>query len=449
MSKSKIIKLNIKFTPKQQEVEDANKRFNLLEWGRRVGKTLYEAYFLAKNAILKPGKHWYVTRTLALGREELWPALMDLLPRDLVSKTDERLLNVRLTNGSIISLKSGEKEDNLRGRGLQSAVLDEAAFLKERLWPAIIRPQLAISRGPAVIASSSKKGWFTRLCREQVRTKDPDWFYSHATIYDNPYMHPEEIEQIKAKTPLNTWLQEYMAQEITDEGQVYEEFSPKNIYDPGQHFLDVRSYKTVLGIDWGLADPTGVAWVSVSPEGYIVISEEHEQKGWDVSKHSAVIQTKSQGFNVVDRVLDRTAFRKEGTSMVSIWDQFRDQGIYCQPSEKDLTASIDKVKRFIRGDGDKPWLYISSKCAKLIEAMQSWENGDHEPDICAAMRYAVVHAVVHRITRLSDLVIAGTKTPIHPVSQATADLIFATHARIVPTHSRKQWQWDLAAGVPY
>lgn len=434
------MKLPIKLTPKQKELDASTARFKIAKWGRRTGKTKYEAYWLAKNALtMGRGKHWYLTRTLALAREEFWPNLFDLLPRDCIARTDERSLSVKLTNGSTISCKSGEKEDNLRGRGLRSVVPDEAAFLKERIWDNIIRPQLADFMGPALIASSPKKGWFTRLYNEAAKGTDPNWFASHATIYDNPYISRDEIEVIKAKTPPNTWLQEYMAEEVSEEGQVYDEFSAKNIFDPSQKFNDARTFDTLRGLDWGTDDPAGCVWVGISPEGYLVISDEHEHANWDPQRHAEVINTKSASYpRIRQSVLDNTAFRKE-SDLTSVADQFRDAGIPCQRSEKDVPSSIAIVKRFLRGDGEKPWLYVSARCAKLITALQEWEHGDHEPDIAAAMRYAITWAVTRRMSRLADSFPMIHNAPSKPYSEKEAALIFAQQARVVPVSRKKSW----------
>jgi hypothetical protein len=398
------VRLNIVLTPKQVEVDRSPARFKIWKAGRRGAKTWYQAYFLAKNAITMPmTKHWYVTKTLALGREEIWPVILNLLPSDLVRKIDERLLTVWLTNGSSISLKSGEKEDNLRGRGLGSVVLDEAAFLKEMLWDRILRPQLAGSRGPALIASSPKKGWFTRLFNDVVKNPHQDWAAFHSTIYDNPHISKDEIEVIRAKTPESTWLQEYMAQEISDDGQVYEEFSKACIYNPSNRFLQVKSFPSVRGMDWGTHADAACGFIGVSAEGYLVISAEHSQPGWDVERHAEAIKTKSAGYTDIRKnVLDRSAVFRKDDGRISIGDRFKANGIPCEPSEKDLSGSIDIVKRFMRGDGQTPWLYVSQTCEKTISAFETWEHGDHEPDIAAAVRYGIAWTVIKKLTKLAD-----------------------------------------------
>lgn len=451
MSKPIVLGKDIGFqlTPKGRAVMAAPERFKLWKAGRRGSKTYTEAFFLAKNALQdkRRDKHWYVSTTLALGREEFWPVLLDLLPHEYIAKEDDRMLYLRLTNGASIYCKSAEKEKNLRGRGLGSVVLDEAAFLRAGIWDQILRPQLAGSRGPALIASSPKKGWFTQLYNRIMTEKLPDWAAFHSTIYDNPHISREEIEVIKATTPINTWLQEYMAEEISEAGQVYDEFAGVNIYDPHERFRDVKTFATIRGLDWGMDDPAACAWLGVSPEGYLVVSEEHEQNNWDPGRHAEVIHAKSTGYaRLQDNVLDGTAFRRE-SDRTSVADQFRTAGLPCQRSERDVPSSIAFVKRFLRGDGETPWLYISAKCSKLITALQNWEHGDHEPDIAVAMRYAATWAVTHRLTRLADMV-PTMRLPAQKVTQAQAQLLLAQHARIAPARRRTHWGWDSSVGLP-
>jgi len=67
-------------------------------------------------------------------------------------------------------------------------------------------------------------------------------------------------------------------------------------------------------------------------------------------------------------VLDRSSFRKEATSRTSISEQFRENGITCVKSEKDVNVGIDFLKKFMRGDGALPWIYFSTRCAEIIRA---------------------------------------------------------------------------------
>jgi len=478
----RVIRINFTMTPKQCEVDASPARFKLWKAGRRGAKTWYVAYWLTKNAIRSKGKHWYVTKTLGLAFEELWPVLLDIVPREFVRKVDERRLIIYLrVRGvdSCIALKSAEKLDNLRGRGLASVVVDEAAFLPGMVWEVILRPQLAGSAGPALICSSPKKGWFTQLYHKIKAEPDPEFEAFHSTIYDNPHMlvvrlgscktdgqhcdscrqplngtHERlcplsEIAAIKGKAPVNTWMQEYMAEEVSDQGQVYDEFSNRNIYDPRKDFLDAKTFTTIRGLDWGTDAEAGAVWVGIAPDGRLVISEEHAQKGWDPTRQAEAILTKSAGFGpITTNVLDRSAFRME-SSLTSVADQYRLAGIPCQRSERDVQGSVGIVKRFLRG-GETPWLMVSAKCHKIIEAFQTWEHGDHEPDIAAAGRYGITWAVVKKLTKLSDAIPAvAQSSAAAAVTQREADFILASQARIVPVRRKPSWRFDRVNGVPF
>jgi len=56
--------------------------------------------------------------------------LIQTIPPEYLTKTNESSLTMRLINGSVISLKGAEKPNNLRGRALDFVVLDEFADMR-------------------------------------------------------------------------------------------------------------------------------------------------------------------------------------------------------------------------------------------------------------------------------------------------------------------------------
>ena len=51
----------------------------------------------------------------------------------------------------MIAVRSAHHPDNLRGEGLDLAVLDEAAYMQARVWHEIVRPMLTTTRGSATL----------------------------------------------------------------------------------------------------------------------------------------------------------------------------------------------------------------------------------------------------------------------------------------------------------
>ena len=446
------IRLPITLTPKQKEIEESRARFKVVKGGRRGGKTRYGSYWLGKRALTVPGKHWYVCQNLDLIRDEMWPRLCELL-RDYITKKDDRLYRMDVSNGMFkaqISCKSAVMENALRGRGLASLELDEASFVRPRMWDMILRPMLADTEGPALIMSSAKKGWFTQTFNYAQKAEDPDWQAFHMTIYDNPHIARQEIEQIKRSTPVDVWKQEYMGEEASNQGMVYAEYSDKTAYDPAVRFQGTPSFPTVVGLDWGFAANTAAVWLHASPEGYLIASREHARRGWDVVRHSSVIKSVSStiAYPNIEYVLDSSAFRKEGTSGLSIADQFRTAGIYCRRDDRDVMGSINLVKQFMRGDGEKPWMFISTDCPLLISAIQEWEWDEHEPDVLVALRYAVAHMVKRGFTPLSSK-FPGYVEPIDKSpEEMVRELMARQQVRVRRPARSVQWAWDSEAGAP-
>lgn len=52
-------------------------------------------------------------------------------------------LQIKLINGSTISLKGGDRPETMRGVSLKFLVLDEYADIKSEVWEQILRPALA------------------------------------------------------------------------------------------------------------------------------------------------------------------------------------------------------------------------------------------------------------------------------------------------------------------
>jgi len=447
--------LPIKLHEKQLEVDNSTARFKVCKWGRRGGKTRYGAYWTVKNAISDAGLHWHVNKNLDLVRDEVWPHVLEMLPRECIVKVDETRLRIFLqTPGgpSRIFCKSADKEDALRGRGLKSLWVDEASFIRPTLWNNVLRATLADYRAPALITSSPRKGWFTSQWDKAKAGKMPGWEAFFATIYDNPYISREEIEEIRLATPEDVWMREYMAQEVDNSGVVYAEFDERSIFHPDE-YPDISKYPCVVGADYGLEDPTGVVWAHVAPDGTVLWSHEHSRNGWDVSRHAEKILERSRGLNIdpLNWVLDVVNFRRDPSSGKSVAQKFAEYGINFQRSDKTNDEKFDTVKRFVRGNESAPFARVSMACPKLIDAFRTWEHGKHEPDILAAARYSLNHIVKRNLSPIAALLpridgyaySTNRRAPVGPLAPGRV---------LLPRYARERgrpatrFSWDFEAG---
>lgn len=227
------VPLNIVLHPAQQVIYNSPARFKIVKAGKKFGKSYLAEYVVTKWAGKPNGLYWYLAPTYGQGYEIAWMDFMALIPRDIIRRKPENDQFIQLVNGSSIYIKGCDNIDRLRGPNLDGVIFDEAAYIDQYVWEGIIQSQLATSEGPSLfISSPNKKGrnWFTNFCEDAKRRQalGESWAYFYHTIYDNPFIRPQEIQRIKDNTPDDTWALEYMAQESAHAGQIYSEFSYSN-----------------------------------------------------------------------------------------------------------------------------------------------------------------------------------------------------------------------------
>lgn len=248
------------------------RKYQGLLGGRGLGKT----YALMRKALLlaflnrgtRDVPIWGAIfgRTLKEVADKLVPVLMEQcaeLERDFGIKLTPVLDAGRgvlvFPFGSAIYLLSYEKRESLqlaRGYNLGWAVIDEVEVAPVPTDELLAVINFAVrdprARHKTLAWASTPRGLkgFPKLHREAFENGDTNYFLSHGTIYDNPYLSREDIETIKATIPSRRlWSQEGLGLCIAPTHVVLPEYDEKihlRRYD-----WDSR-HKTVIIIDWGL-----------------------------------------------------------------------------------------------------------------------------------------------------------------------------------------------------
>lgn len=302
------------YTPhvKQKEVHEDTSRYKVLNWGRRTGKSTlavnyavwealkkYESKVKNKEKVESPLNYFIVAPTYRQAKSIYWNDIIKArIPREIVADYNEAELTLTIphhntdygepdvTNNAealpaiVISLKGSDNEDSLRGVRLSGVVLDEYAYMKPQVWSKVIRPALSDEAGWALFISTPNgynhfyeiaeeaQGYVLDVKGNWVKKweKKPNWFYSKATIYDNPYISREEIDEIKeselSKDPDGTtWHQEYLAEFKQMAGLVFKEF------DRAKHLVKEDQIPTegtrMIGIDFGYESPLAAVFVLI------------------------------------------------------------------------------------------------------------------------------------------------------------------------------------------
>jgi len=231
--------------PKQREFHDDPHRFRVMACGRRFGKTLAACAEAIREASRKPGAViWWIAPTFSLAMIG-WRKLEELLPLPVVAQKLIGERRIILVNGSTIWVKSADNPDSLRGEGLDMALIDEAAFVKEEAWTAALRPALADKQGKGVFISTPLGRNFFYRAYLQGQDNDAEWKSWRFRTADNPVIAPSEIEAAKRDMPERIYQQEFEAEFIEDAGAVYRKVAEAATATGAQEGQD-----TILGVDW-------------------------------------------------------------------------------------------------------------------------------------------------------------------------------------------------------
>ncbi|MFS4438604.1 terminase large subunit [Paracoccaceae bacterium GXU_MW_L88] len=348
---------------KQSEFIQSNKRYKLLNWGRRSGKTFavgYEAFITAYSK--DKARIAYYAPTSEDARDIAWGDFVDLF-EPITIKTNEVLLEITVKNKfggtSLIKLYGWEAVKNRdKGRGVENdlVILDECAFypmFKEK-FEKVIEPTLLTSLG-RLIVTSTPNGFnhFYELVTEAQ--SDDDWYYSHATSYDNPHNPIEELEKLKAKKGEDAFAQEYLADFRRLEGLVYKDFDfNRHVVDelPQEHLIVDR----IGFIDFGYKNPAAIGTVLVDKDSNYYITDEYYQTDKVQDElNQEMLSRKLNSWYPDPAEPDRI-------------EMMRRAGLRTKEVSKDVKSGIGTVSQLFRENR----LFIHNGCKNLIFELNSY-----------------------------------------------------------------------------
>ena len=281
--------LNISLLPWQEKVWADPARFKVVAAGRRTGKSRLAAYLLIVSALQKDkGQVFYVAPTQGQARDILWQMLLEV-GHPVIASSHVNNLQLRLVNGSVITLKGADRPETMRGVSLAFLVMDEYADMRPEVWEQILRPALADLKGKALfIGTPMGRNHFYELYKYADLGKDKDYAAWHFTSYDNPILDPKEIDAAKKSMSSYAFRQEFLAsfeakgsEMFKEEWVKFEEEEPKE----GDYYIacDLAGFADVnkkISKNSRL-DSTAIAVVKVNKDGWWVRDIIHGR--WDLN----------------------------------------------------------------------------------------------------------------------------------------------------------------------
>lgn len=439
------IPLNIKLHATQQFIHERARIFTIVKSGKRMGKSVLAIYRLLQKAGMSPnGCCWYISPFFSMSKKIAWHEMLKMLPAQMIRKKLETELYLELFNGCRIQLLGADNPDSLRGPKLSHVCFDEAAFIREEVWPLIRGQLLGNERSGTAdfISSPNPKGrnWFSAFFDDALRKMnagDPNWAAFYRTIWDNPTIPIQDIKDLERDTADQTWQLEYLALEGDFSGEKFAEFS----YDKhvSTYVAPPDGLPMYRAIDWGLTHPTVCLWARVDKANNLIyITQEFSRSGLVIREVAEVIKDMNGPTVPAWTVIDPSAARRDQVTGKSLKDEFLRCGIGCVDGDRrgaDNIAGrgIDIVKGMLK----RNMIRVHPSCKNLIYELRTVQWGQKEGDDSTdAFRYLLV--------RLHDLVFNGVLNSPQELSKAEPNR-FNLNDKILFPGREAQYSNDIVA----
>ena len=320
----------------------------------------------------------YVAPTYKQAKSIIWDDLINkLTEKKWARKINHSELTVILRNNSIISLRSADNFDSMRGISCDFLVMDECSDIDPKTWTEVLRPTLSDTGGHALFISTPKGfNWFKDLYESAFHLND--WGCYQYTTLDGCQVPAGEIEAAKRDLDEKTFRQEYMATFETYSGVIYYNFNYKQ---------NVKSYKNNnkneyhIGIDFNV-DPI-CSVIAKESNGVLHIIDEKIIHGSNTDELAEVLREDYAGklFAYPDPSGSRRQTSARGRSDHIILGE-RGLIVKSHPAHPRVKDRINAVNRLLCDASGQRRLLIDPGCKKTIEALQKhqYKAGSQVPD---------------------------------------------------------------------
>jgi hypothetical protein len=209
----------------QEEFMDHDSNRKAFVSGRRVGKSRTASWMALWYAITHSNAEILITAKAQRQSTELFNQVKKDIRTSQISEDDwgitrQTRTEINFDNGSRVKcLPVGTDGANIRGFGTDLLIVDEAAFIPDRIFKEVLAPFLAVGDGTFVLLSTplGKNGYlYDRFneARGDGHGSDPDtnWYAKQVPTSENPLIDEEFIERQKRQLSSRQFKQEYLGQ---------------------------------------------------------------------------------------------------------------------------------------------------------------------------------------------------------------------------------------------
>lgn len=211
-------------------------RFKVVPAGRRSGKTERAKRFVVREAMREPGPYFVAAPTRDQVKRIYWQDLKRLCFTSVLGdrSVSESELQIRLPNGSTISLIGLDQPQRMEGVLWIGGVIDEIADVRDGAWQENISPALDTFNPLRpdyrpwcwLIGVPDGLNHYYEMAEYARTSGDADW--KLYTWKSADILPPDVIDAAKRRMSPRQYRQEYEASFETASGRVYEDYGPWN-----------------------------------------------------------------------------------------------------------------------------------------------------------------------------------------------------------------------------
>jgi len=218
----------------QTDLVNDKVRFKVVPAGRRSGKTERAKRFVVREAMREPGPYFVAAPTRDQVKRIYWADLKRLAFTSVLGdrSVSESELQIRLPNGSTISLVGLDQPQRMEGVLWIGGIIDEIADVREGAWQENISPALDTFNPLRpdyrpwcwLIGVPDGLNHYFEMAEYARTSGDADW--KLYTWMSSDILPPDVIEAAKRRMSPRQYRQEYEASFETASGRVYEDYGP-------------------------------------------------------------------------------------------------------------------------------------------------------------------------------------------------------------------------------
>lgn len=283
MEENKLVIKGFSPYPKQREwidqIEQPDVKYVTLCTGRQIGKTLLAENFILKWGLTTPNSLTMVVAPVYSQVRKIFDDLEKVLAStNLVVSKNKSNYEIVLINKSKIIFRSAERPDTMRGNTLDYLIVDEAAFIADKVWDEVLKPTILVKGKKCLFASTPKgKNWFHSLHLRGLDPSQPAYLTFNASSFDNPFINQDDLLEAQQTLPPDIFKQEILGEFVDSGGEVFvdiDRFCILEQYPPKQ-----SGKKYWAGIDFGRQNDYSVLTI-FDDNGNLVYFYRERQKSW-------------------------------------------------------------------------------------------------------------------------------------------------------------------------